>query len=164
MKAQPARPRRGFTMVELVVAAAILALIFAVVSRNLRVMGLAESGVQKLDALQELRLAQRRVKALVETGTAVLFPAIGAEGTALTVVDEVNQLHLIYLDSEGDLRWMPRGEPSRVLARGVLDFQAAQPFKDQVEIRMQTQGGAGDPLALVITAYASNQFHGKVGP
>lgn len=151
--------RRGMTVVEVLMALAIFGLVFGLVVRNMRFATLATDSVDKLESLQNLRLAQRKVQRLIETSTQVMAPAPGQESTVLALADRVHGLHLVFLDPDGKLRWMPRGEEAEVLAEGVLSFRVQQPFRHQVEARIEAAGGGGVPLSMLISGYTGNHYH-----
>lgn len=142
---------------------ALLGTLIGVIAPNIRVGKLTQSGSEKLEAIQRVRVAQKRLRRLVETGTAVLYPPVGETAGCAVVTDRVNLPHVLFLDPEGQLQMLPSGGEAEVLARGVESFEATQPFDAMLELKMVTEAGKGVPLTILVTAYAGNQFHGTGG-
>lgn len=154
--------RAGLSIVETIVALAILGVVLGITLRNLRVGKLSGATVEKLESIQELRVAQRHLLRLLETATGVLYPAPGKSGPCVVVTDEVNHLHLVHLDPEGRLRLQALGAESRVLAEGIDEFRATQAFAEELEMVLRAAPrGEGRPLQLVVTAHAGNHFYAE---
>lgn len=155
------QPRQAFTFVEVIVTLAILAVILGVVAPNLRFARLSQSGEEKLEAIHALRVAQKRIRNLVETGTAILYPPLGQEAHCMVLTDQVNALHILYLDSDGRLCLRARGGSAEVLVEGLEDLVVSQPFSELVELEMKSRVGQGQLMTMVVTGYAGNQFYGQ---
>lgn len=158
--------RRGLTILEILFGMAILALLTAVLTRNLRFATHAARLNQRLDVHQRLRLAELRLRAELETGTAVLHPAEGAAGVpGMVMTGPLNQLRILYLDPEGNLKLKTRGEdPPLLLSPGIQGLEVRHPVRGQVECLVTARAddrSEATAVAAVISGHVGNGFHGE---
>lgn len=152
------RPRRGLTLLETLLGLALLSVLMGLVVQNLRFAELADDLVEKLDVLQQLRLAELRLRAELETSTAILHPppGDGAPVPGLVFAGPTNTLVAIYLDPRGNLKQKADGAPAQVLATGILALAVKQPIPGQVECVLKADSPDRGKLSFVIAAAVGN--------
>ena len=161
------RRRRGTTLVEALFAFALFGLISGLMFRQIKLATFTARVVDKLDILQQLRLTQLRVGAELETATEVLYPPAeeDAPRPALVYADEVNEVHVLWLDTSGELKLKGAADAApTVLAVGVAEFTARQPLAGHVECVVRADSEDRGLVSIVISGVAGNTLMGEGGP
>lgn len=166
------RSRSGVTLIELLLAMGLFGLLSLFLYRTTRLHKLAWVTVEKLDALQQLRLAEARLRSELELGTAVLYPrpdASAGDAVARRAVfcDGLNRPRILYLTPEGRLCIRAHDEPPTVLAEGVMDLAVRHPLRGFLlcEITMKADDEDQDRiLCTTVAVTAGNAYHGEGRP
>jgi len=157
------RRRRAMTVIEMLVAVILVALLFGFLWRSFRIQRLAFLTVEKLDAIQAVRVAERRVRAEVDLATAVLYPPAEQGGATarhayLVFTGGDNVPRMIYRDRSGNLCSLGRGGTPDVLCSGVNDLVVRQPLRGNVTCELTLNAEDRTPLVFVISAQVGNGY------
>ena len=161
--------RRAMTVVEMLVAIVLVSILFGFLYRTFRVQRLAWFTVEKLDAIQALRIAERRIRNELELGTAVLYPPPEMGGvtkghTCLVFTSPTNELRIIYRGVGGRLMMKAHKQKPAVLCEGVRAFAVHHSFRGQVWVEVTTNAREKGAIGFAVSAHLSNGFCTGKGP
>ena len=161
--------RRAMTVVEMLVALVLVSLLFGFLYRTFRVQRMAWFTVEKLDAIQAMRIAERRIRKELELGTAVLYPPpeMGGATTGhsfLIFTSPTNELRMIYCDKEGHLKMKEHKKKPVVLCSSVRSFAVRHSFRGQVWVEVTANAREKGAIGFAVSAHISNGFCTGKGP
>lgn len=157
------------TVVEMLVAVILVSLLFGFLYRTFRIQRMAWFTVEKLDAIQAMRIAERRIRKELELGTAVLYPPpeMGGASTGhncLVFTGPTNKLRAIYCDKEGKLKLKEHGQKPVLLCEDVRSFAVRHPFRGQVWCEVVANAREKGAISFAVSAHISNGFCTGKGP
>lgn len=139
------RKNRGFTVVELVVYAMILLILFAMVSKLFPFTGQTQRGIQRLDLLHALRNCSARISDVVSYGTKIVFPASDNQfHKVLGFLNPRNGLMVVFYDTERkamvllDCDKKAKNDPTAVtnLGEGTIQFEVKRRDTNYLSYRL----------------------------
>ena len=158
---------KGLTLVEMVIAIVLAALLAIFFFRTFRMSSLAWFNVNKLDVIQQMRIAERKLRAEIELGTAILYPPVGTtNATRIVFTGPENDLRIIYWTENEELKIRGLDDEPEVLATKIKTFAVSHPLEGQVGCEMTADGSEREDakevekarLSLGVSAFASNGF------
>lgn len=151
--------RRAVTILEVMVAFSLLAVVLAGLGRTLRFSKLSKDMVERLDLLQQLRLAEIRLGESLRFGTAILHPRLGAgAANGLVFADETHRLVVVYREGDGRI-WLKRdGDEPALICSSSDAMVVEQPVEGQVLVRITATGENGSPIHAGVTGFFQNSY------
>lgn len=151
--------RRGMTVLEVLVAMGILALVLAGVGRTLRFSKLSKDMIERLDLLQQLRLAEVRLGEHLRFGTAILHPRSGAgAANGLVFTDGANKLRVVYREDTGRIWLKADGEDPELICTVSDALVVEQPVEGQALVQITATAENGAPILAAVTGYFQNSY------
>ena len=164
------RRTKGLTLVEMLIAIVLASLLAVFFFRTFRLSSLAWFNVSKLDVIQQMRIAERKLRAELELGTKILHPPVGTtNATRIVFTDAENALRIIYWTENEELKIRGLENDPEVLATKIKAFTVSHPLDGLISCEITADGSESkDPkqvekakLSLGVSAFASNGFTGE---
>jgi len=161
--------RRAMTIVELLLAIVLVSLLAVFIFKTFRMQSLSWYQVEKLDALSRLRVAERRIRAELELGTAILHPRWSGTGDTvarrLVYTGPTNDLRILYWTDDKKVKVRGLDGDPVTLCEEIENFEVRHPLKGQVVCEITAEKASLDeaeqkPVSVGIAAFAGNGFGG----
>lgn len=132
--------RFGFTVVELLVYAIVLALLFAMIAKLFPFMSQTQKGAQRLDILHVLRNTSEQTANAVSYSTKIVFPKLGDDSAhrMLGYLNRKNGLMVVFYDTKRkELRlWDADARVSTVLGSGDMEFEVRRKDRNFISYKL----------------------------
>lgn len=167
----PSFRRGAMTLVEVLVAVGLVLLLLGFVFRASHVQVLAWFTVERLEALQQVRVARARLLPIIETATEVLHPPVGtgvvggAPASTLVITDGTYRPRLLFLGTDGCLKLREVDGTSTTLVEDVRAFSVRQPVRGQVlcEVTVAADDEGRGASSVLVAATLTNGHGGEGG-
>lgn len=157
---------RGFTFVEAIIGVTLFLLLIGIVVQSFIWYRHAQSGMERLDALHQLRTATHRIGEDLAFGTDILYPEVSPDTTFHQVIlrNANNEVVVYFRNDRNQLLAMNLMKKSRKqqylfpLATGVVALDVRRPSRAYIEYEITVRDEKGVDFHLANSSLQKNSL------